>query len=249
MNKIMMGLFVFSSATTLALAGTEYTGKEMRQTAVQPEECFYGDNELNVSLWGTYAFAGTDQGHIGAEGFFFGERGIASSLDVSRGDHYLQADHAWGGGIDAKYFIHKYFGIGFEGFVLDAKRTEFDFTGVPTAGGFAFSKTDDERAVGAALGTLTLRYPIGCSRFAPYVFGGFGGIFGGGERDRVVPVGGGAFVTEQGGSRAELMGNFGGGVEVRFTRHIGWINDFSWNVVDGPKNNFGMVRSGINFAF
>jgi hypothetical protein len=25
-------------------------------------------------------------------------------------------------------------------------------------------------------------------------------------------------------------------------------NDLSWNVVNGPDNNFGMVRSGINFA-
>lgn len=240
MNKITLGLIVFSSAASLALAGTEYTGKEMRQTAVQPEECFYGENELNVSLWGTYAFAGTDQGHIGAPGFFFGD---------DRGDRYLQTDHAWGGGLDAKYFWHKYFGFGFEGFVLDAKRTEFDFTGTPTAGNFAFTKRDDERAIGSALGTLTLRYPIACSRFAPYVFGGFGGIFGGGEKDRIVPTGTGTFVTEHGDGQAKIMGQFGGGMEVRITRHLGWINDFSWNVVDGSKNNFGMVRSGINFAF
>jgi len=240
MNKMILGLVVFSSAASLALAGTEYSGKEMRQTTA-PEECFYGDQELNVSLWGTYAFAGTDQGHIGAPGFFFGD---------DRGDRYLQADHAWGGGIDAKYFIHKYFGFGFEGFLVDAKRTEFDFTGVPQSGGFTFLKRDDSRAVGSALGTITLRVPIACSRFAPYVWGGIGGIFGGGEQDRIVPVtGGGAFVTEHRDADSKLMGQFGGGVEVRFTRHIGWINDFSWNVVDGPKNNFGMVRSGINFAF
>ena len=240
MNKIMLGLVVFASAGSLAIAGTEYTGKEMRQTAVQTEDCFYGDNELNISLWGTYAFAGTEQGHIGAPGFFFGD---------DRGDRYLQADHAWGGGLDAKYFWRKYFGFGFEGFIVDAKRTEFDFTGTPTAGAFVFTKTDDERIVGSALGTITLRYPIGCSRFAPYVFGGFGGIFGGGEKDTIVPVGGGVFVTDHEDTEAKIMGQFGGGVEVRFTRHIGWINDFSWNVVDGSQNNFGMVRSGINFAF
>jgi hypothetical protein len=45
------------------------------------------------------------------------------------------------------------------------------------------------------------------------------------------------------------MGQFSGGFEVRITRRVGWINDFSWNLVDGPKNNFGMVRTGINFAF
>jgi hypothetical protein len=45
------------------------------------------------------------------------------------------------------------------------------------------------------------------------------------------------------------MGQFGGGLEVRITPHIGVTGDFSWNVVDGPHNNFGMVRSGLNFAF
>ena len=49
--------------------------------------------------------------------------------------------------------------------------------------------------------------------------------------------------------RDGAIGQVGGGFEVRFTPHIGWINDFSWNVVDGPKNNFGMVRTGVNFAF
>ena len=33
------------------------------------------------------------------------------------------------------------------------------------------------------------------------------------------------------------------------TPHIGIINDFSWNVVNGSHNNFEMVRSGIDFAF
>jgi hypothetical protein len=45
------------------------------------------------------------------------------------------------------------------------------------------------------------------------------------------------------------VGQFGGGFEVRFTPTIGLMNDFSWNVVGGPKNNFGMVRSGITIAF
>jgi hypothetical protein len=240
MKKITLGLVVFSSAASLALAGTEYTGKEMRQTAVQTQECFYGDTELNISLWGTYVFAQNDQAHIGAPGFFFGD---------DRGDTYLQADHAWGGGLDAKYFIMKYFGFGFEGFVVDAKRTEFDFTGTPTAGGFLFTKRDDSRAVGSALGTFTFRYPIACSRFAPYVWGGFGGIFGGGERDVIVADGAGGFLTSHSDSQAKVMGQGGAGLEVRFTRHLGWISDFSWNLVDGPRNNFGMVRTGINFAF
>ncbi|MDB6146747.1 MAG: hypothetical protein JWO45_411, partial [Spartobacteria bacterium] len=190
------------------------------------------------------AFAGTDQAHIGAPGFFFGD---------DRGDRYLETDHAWGGGADVKYFWHKYFGLGVEGFAVDAKRTEFDFTGVPASGGFVFSKTGDSRLIGAALGTITVRYPIGCSRFAPYVWGGGGGIFNGGDHDRIVatttPAGAPTFITTHTNGDDKLMGQVGGGVEFRITRHIGWTNDFSWNIVDGPKNNFGMVRSGLTFAF
>ena len=52
-----------------------------------------------------------------------------------------------------------------------------------------------------------------------------------------------------GGSQTEAIGQFGGGLEIRLTRHLGLINDFSWNVVDGRDNNFGMARTGINLAF
>jgi hypothetical protein len=51
------------------------------------------------------------------------------------------------------------------------------------------------------------------------------------------------------GSETKAIGQFGGGLEIRLTPHIGLINDFSWNVVDGRDNNFGMARTGINFAF
>jgi hypothetical protein len=243
MRKLLLSVFGFTMvAASVAFAGPEYAGKEIRQTAVQPQECWYGDNEWNVSLWGTYAFTGTDSRGIGASDFFF------SGPD---GDRYIETDHAWGGGVDAKYFWHRYFGFGVEGFVLDAKRTQFDldFPGVTPF----FRKTDDHRAVGSALGTFTLRYPIGCSRFAPYAWAGGGAIFGGGERDEVVTgfdITGAPFATTvHSDSETKAMGQFGGGIEIRVTRHIGWMNDFSWNVVDGSHNNFGMVRSGLTFAF
>ena len=93
-----------------------------------------------------------------------------------------------------------------------------------------------------------------------YLFAGGGGIFGGGERTHLVavprlpgPAGGPLDFSESrtrsGDSETKAIGQFGGGIEVRLTPHIGWTNDFSWNVVDGPNNNFGMVRTGVNFAF
>jgi hypothetical protein len=182
MRKLNLSILAFAAITSAALAGTEYSGKEMRQSAaVQPQDCYYGDNEWNVSLWGTYAFTGTSSHGVGPSDVFF---------NTTLGDRYLETDHAFGGGGDVKYFWHKYFGFGVEGFVLDAKRTRFDLD-FPTANnkGFIFDKNDDRRAVGSVLGTFTLRYPIGCSRFAPYVWAGGGSIFGGGQRDREVPVG------------------------------------------------------------
>jgi hypothetical protein len=46
-----------------------------------------------------------------------------------------------------------------------------------------------------------------------------------------------------------VVGQFGAGLEIRFARHVGWTNDLSFGVIDGIKNNFGMFRSGLNFAF
>lgn len=172
-------------------------------------------------------------------------------------DKYLEADHAWGGGIDAKYFFKRYFGIGIEGFAVEAARSTATVTILFPAPGIIGSivridPRQDERTIGALLGTFTFRYPIGCSRFAPYGWAGGGAIFGGGEVEKVVindPFSGAFLTGFKRGSETKAIGQFGGGLEVRFTPHIGWTNDFSWNVIDGRNNNFGMARTGINFAF
>jgi hypothetical protein len=221
----MLGLLGFGMIASVALAGETYSGKEMKQAA--PPLCpeWYANNEFNLSLWGTYVFTGNNWPD----------------------DRYLEADHAWGGGVDFKYFFMRYFGVGIEGWGVDARRS---FENVTEVGPVIFVSRDHEsRAVGAVLGTFTLRYPIPCTRFAPYLFGGGGGIFGGGERDQVVFERGGFIRTEHTDSETKVMGQFGGGIEVRLTPHIGWVSDFSWNVVDGRDNNFGMVRTGVNFAF
>jgi opacity protein-like surface antigen len=239
MKKLTLCLLAVIGLGSAAYAGSDsYSGKEMKQTttAAQPSCEWYRDTEWDVGLWGAYAFTGTDNDRTGLANTFFGDPGTY--------DRFLGGDHAWGGGIDAKYFFHKYFGLGVEGFGLDAHGSRYV---IENFGGTAFFKDSDEHVVGAALATLTLRYPIGCSRFAPYVWAGGGGIFGG-HNERPVYVGGVAdHISHDDESR--FMGQFGGGLEVRITPAIGWINDFSWNVVDGKNNNFGMVRTGINIAF
>jgi len=233
MKKLLLALVGTAVIASGAFAGETYSGKEMKQVAPLPCPQWYADREFNVGIWGTYVFTGNNW----------------------QDDRYIEADHAWGGGLDAKYFFCRYFGVGFEGWAVDARQARENVFIDFSDGIFNRSVDHESNLVGSALATFTFRYPIPCSRFAPYVFAGGGGIFGGGQRPHLVwvvePGEGFDILETQGhsGAQAEWIGQFGGGVEVRITPHIGWINDFTWNVVNGPENNFGMVRSGLNFAF
>jgi len=226
----LLGVGLIASA---AFAGVGYSGKEMKQVAPPPCPEWYADREINVSLWGTYIFTGTEWAN----------------------DRYIEADHAWGGGADIKYFFMRYFGIGIEGWAASARQAR-QSTFIDFSDDIFESRTGRvDNTIGAVLGTLTLRYPIPCTRFAPYIFGGGGAIFGGGQHPKNVRVveqeEGFDIIETQGftGSQTEALGQVGGGMEIRLTPHIGWVSDFSWNFVDGPNNNFGMVRTGVNFAF
>ena len=253
-KHLTLSLLTFFACLGLAYAGTEYSGKEMKQVA-PPCPQWYADNEWNISLWGTYAATGTE---------YEPNPSLADIVQSTTEGHtvygtfdrYLGGDHAFGGGGDIKYFFHRYFGIGVEGFVLDAHRGagfDLESNGVT----FIKERRSEDRAVGEVLGTFTLRYPIPCSRFAPYVWAGGGVIWGGGERDAIIFDGFGGvgevpvplFHTIHHGTTSKAVGQFGGGLEVRISPHIGWMNDFSWNIVNGPQNDFGMVRSGLTFAF
>jgi hypothetical protein len=230
------------------------SGKEMKQVAhVPPCPEWYGDREWNVNLWGTYAFTNTE--------FAPNPSLVDIVQSTSEGgpvlgtyDRYIGGDHAWGGGGDVKYFFCRYAGVGVEGFALDAHKPGFDIFEDQAVPVFTHQRINHNHIVGAVLGTLTLRYPIPCTRFAPYAWGGVGAIFGGGESDTVHTQGPpDAFAvnaqTTHSGSETRVLSQFGAGLEIRFARHIGWTNDLSFGVIDGPRNNFGMFRSGLNFAF
>ena len=74
---------------------------------------------------------------------------------------------------------------------------------------------------------LTLRIPLGQSGFAPYVFGGGGHQF---DLTRV------------------WFGQFGAGIEYRFTPNVGVFTDARWIFPDENKN-YGVARLGLRFAF
>jgi len=167
MKRSVLRLLCIAAITSAAVAGSEtYSGKEMKQVA-PPCPQWYVDNEWNVSLWGTYAATGTE---------YAPNPSLADIVQSTTEGHtvygtfdkYLGGDHAWGGGIDLKYFFHRYVGIGVEGFVLNAHRGagfNLERAGGPFVG--IKERASDERAVGEVLGTFTLRYPIQCSRFSP----------------------------------------------------------------------------------
>ena len=239
MKQLPLIFVALASAASLASAGPERYPSDTSKQAVESDITtrWYTDNEWNVGLWGTYAFTAHD---------------YRSGQSV---DRYISADHAWGGGVDAKRFFGRYFALGVEGYVLGANRTVVDREG---SFGFFFGGTihtyKDLRAVGSGLATATFRYPLPHSRFAPYAYVGGGAIFGGGDRDKVTIIGGSSgdgfiVTTTQTGSKTKAIGQLGAGFEVRLTPRLGLLNDFSWSVVDGPDNNFGMARTGINISF
>ena len=238
MKRFVLCLLGAGVITSGAFAGVGYSGKEMKQVAPPPCPEWYADREFNVSVWGTYVFTGTNW------------------ID----DRYIEADHAWGGGIDLKYFFTRYIGVGIEGWAADARQASQDIFIDFSDNIFQNSIHHESNVIGAVLGTLTLRYPFHCSRFSPYIFGGGGAIFGGGQkqvnrwfREGFINQGGEGFdVIQTVGhtdTETKALGQVGGGLEIRLTPHIGLVSDFSWNFVDGSKNNFGMVRTGVNFAF
>src|SRR6267142_2222391 len=95
--------------------------KEMKQVAPPPCPEWYGDNEWNVNLWGTYAFTNTE--------FAPNPSLVDIVQSTSEGgpvlgtyDRYIGGDHAWGGGGDIKYFFCRYAGLGVERIILNAHK-------------------------------------------------------------------------------------------------------------------------------
>jgi opacity protein-like surface antigen len=234
MKTLALTFVTFCALMSLAYAGPETlsSGKEMKQVVPAPCPEWYGSHEWTVSIWGAYAFpADSDRNDIDAIGANHEDTEGADDMEDNIGrlghDQFLNEDSAFGGGGDFKYFFSKYFGIGVEGYFLDARNS-----------------------VGAVLGTLTFRYPIGCSHWAPYIFGGAGAAWGG-SHDLVAEdeESDTFFARKVNDSDAVFIGQIGGGLEYRVTRHVGIMADFTWNFTDHTDGDFGMVRSGLTFGF
>lgn len=243
MKRLTLTFAMMCAACALSNAGTEpYAGKDKEIVQQAPAPCeWYRAHEWDFSFWGTYAFPGnTGSNSDFRTGGFDGGRvdsTLNEHIDIgpARNDRFINRDNALGGGLDVKYFFNKYMGIGAEGFIVDT----------------------DYNEGGGGLGTFTFRYPIGCSRFAPYAWAGAGVTAGGSHTVRFFNE-----VNRPNGNEpefraderipnkhAEATGQFGAGLEIRVTHHIGVMTDFAWNMLSGPDNNFGMVRGGVTFSY
>jgi hypothetical protein len=252
MKKFTLTFVILCAFCALAYTGTErYSGKEVMQQAPPVVE-WYRAHEWDLMIWGTYAISGNpgrDDFELGPLindkriNNFGGSKEDAIDQDIGQTvhDRFLDRDGAWGGGADVKYFFSKYWALGAEGFVVDA----------------------NDNIGGAGLGTFTFRWPIGQSRFAPYAFAG-GGVLAGGSHNVAFfndihtagEESGGdeedlEFIEERSiqNKHAEAIGQFGAGLEIRVTRHVGMMGDFAWNMVSGPNNNFGMARFGLTLSY
>ena len=94
-------------------------------------------------------------------------------------------------------------------------------------GGDAYSENTTGNFVDSASGSLILRLPLGESGFAPYVFGGGGYQFD---------------MAKKGFIQA------GGGMEYRFTRHVGVFLD-ARGVLPREVKYYGVGRLGLRLVF
>ena len=157
--------------------------------------------------------------------------GVFGSYGVGFYDnHRAIGEHAWGGGVDGQYFPLQHLGLAIEG--------DF-FNEIP---GDFFGST--------VTANLILRYPLDNKypslHLAPYAFAGVGGIFNESNRFTRPP---GVEFHHRGSTKDEVLGDVGGGLEYRFTPHIGLFTDVRYNFVNGPRNDFMLTRFGVRYAF
>lgn len=126
------------------------------------------------------------------------------SLDHLSGDR-VRHNTRLGAGLGLNYFFTRNLGIGADVYSEDTKGAFID----------------------SLSGNLTLRFPLGQSGFAPYVFGG------GGYQFDLAKV---------------WFGQAGAGMEYRFTRQVGAFVDARWVLPDETKY-YGVARIGVRFAF
>jgi hypothetical protein len=250
MKKIItLTVLAIASQAIAVFAGEPVvSSKQVIAPPPPPPPEFFRANEFDIGAFGTYA---TGVGNVAGE------------------------LHGWGGGIDLTYwFPWKYAGVRFQGAGLDISGNGASSHEVTLVQGFApvtVKGGGNSVAAGVLTGDFLLRLPLDDFwpgvHLAPYFFAGLGGIIvgGGGEGHSVSET---FAVTNAAGETRDVtftgrrvnslrnnigedrvLAHFGGGLEYRFTPHIGLFGEAGYDLVNGASNDFIQTNFGLRYAF
>ncbi len=244
MKTLTSSLFAALAVTGTALAGPAPVGyKDFKEVTVPPAPYFRG-NELSLDFF--YSF--NDADHEGSRSeTTVNERHfvIPQPIDPTITDTTVRSRPQYfhdgsGGGVGLNYFFTRYIGVDVEGNWWDGVETGervrttrgviVDDNGhVLNSGRTTTRGSINRSAANQVTGNLILRYPFeGRVAWAPYIFGGGGGIWDGSGAG---------------------FGDVGAGAEVRLTHHFGLFSDWRWNFMGGNHNDVSTTRLGVRFIF
>ncbi len=248
---IALAVVIFASQAVVTFAGEPVVSSKQVIAPPPPPPEFFRPNEFDIGAFATYA-TGVGSGNAGKL-------------------------HAWGGGMDFSYwFPWKYAGVRFQGAGVSI-RGGGGSRSVTIVDGFTAPVTVTGGGGSVPAGILTgdflLRLPLDDFwpnvHLAPYGFVGLGGIIlgGGGDEGRSVSenftvTNNTTGVTRQvtlTGRRVSalrnnigtdrVLGHVGGGLEYRFTPHIGIFGEIGYDFPNGSSNNFIQTNFGLRYAF
>ena len=249
-NLAALAVVALASQTVVAFAGEPVVSSKEVITPAPPPPEYFRPNEFDIGAFATYA-TGTGNNPTGTrvrDGF---------STTVSGETTFS----GWGGGMDfTYYFPWKYAGVRFQGAGVSLSTGTFTVTETVNGVRTASRSGSVSSAAGIINSDIILRLPLddfwSGVHLAPYGFVGFGGIFGGGGQQTIntrFPALNERFNSVSRGVQSAPFGHVGGGLEYRFTPHIGIFGEAGYNFVDHSRgrldNNFIQTNFGVRYAF
>ena len=242
------------SQGTISFAGPP-PSKEIVAPPAPPASFFRG-NEFDVGIFATYV-TGTNGGGSRTRTFPDGDTVTLSSSGSPDG---------WGGGMDFTYYLPwKWIGFRFQGAGVEISSQTLRGTITGPNDSFRFSRSNSLSAgAGIITGDLVLRLPLDDFwpgvHLAPYVFGGGGGVFTGAGGNTIhtrFPELNQEFNSASSNVNNDRgLGHVGGGLEYRFSPHIGIFGEAGYDWVGGGQHNFNssvknfiQANFGFRFAF
>ena len=252
MKKIIaLAVVAIASQAIATFAGEPVVSSKQVIAPPPPPVSFFRGTEFEIGAFATYV-TGTNGGGTRQTVF---DDGTTFTLSSSR------SPDGWGGGMDFTYwFPWKYAGVRVQGAGVALSSGNVTIT---DSNGFSRSGSGSG-AAGVVTGNFLLRLPLDdfwpSVHLAPYVFGGGGGLFTG--------AGGNSINTRFAGFNERFnnfssnvnnnrgLGNIGGGLEYRFTPHIGIFGEADYNWVGGGQHSFNssvkdfiQTNFGVRYAF